>query len=81
MLIMRYLEMEDYFLIFWHVKEKGLSRNPIFYPAQAALTATASEDVAAQTEDQDRRTTYIGETSRNIYSRGKEHAYKYRRQG
>ena len=35
------------------------------------------DDAAAQNNNQDCRTTYIGETSRNIYSRGKEHMYKY----
>ena len=35
------------------------------------------DDMAVQTDDQDCRTTYIGETSRNVYTRGKEHIYKY----
>ena len=35
------------------------------------------EDAATQSDDQSLRTTYVGETSRNIYSRGKEHTYKY----
>ena len=35
------------------------------------------DDMAVQTDDQDCCTTYIGETSRNVYTRGKEHIYKY----
>jgi hypothetical protein len=48
-------------------------KSNVGYEMECALC----DDVAAQTEDQDSRTTYIGETSRNIYSRGKEHVYKY----
>ena len=35
------------------------------------------EQTAIQTEQQSDRTTYIGETSRNLYTRGKEHEYNY----
>ena len=35
------------------------------------------EELANQTNKQMDRTTYIGETSRNLYTRGKEHIYKY----
>ena len=34
-------------------------------------------DMCDQTDNQTERTTYIGETSRNIYSRGKEHMYNF----
>ena len=35
------------------------------------------EQTATQTGRQADRTTYIGETSRNLYTRGKEHVYNY----
>ena len=35
------------------------------------------EVLANETNKQRDRTTYIGETSRNLYTRGKEHIYKY----
>ena len=34
-------------------------------------------ETADQNNNPATRTTYIGETSRNLFSRGKEHAYKY----
>ena len=35
------------------------------------------KETAEQSNNSAARTTYIGETSRNLFSRGKEHAYKY----
>ena len=35
------------------------------------------DQTAIQTGRQSDRTTYIGETSRNLYTRGKEHQYNY----
>ena len=35
------------------------------------------DQTAMQTDNQTMKTTYIGETSRNVYTRGKEHVYNY----
>ena len=54
-------------------RKEGCRKSNICYEMDCQVCKRKSE----QTDRQQDRTVYIGETSRNLFTRGKEHLYKY----